>query len=154
MRNTSMVDYNRPLMIAYIAPSITPLTGNNAGYQLYQVDAKTFEVTGVQTYFANVSDSLNWVAPVWEFEYDTRTTYNVNGTWPATAPLNATFWNDVTYSMLSNQSLVETYNLLETKSSVTTPNCSTKACGQQKVCYIRSGSATLGNACPQNDGPF
>ena len=140
--------------MAYIAPSITPLTGNNAGYQLYQVDQRTFEVTGTQTYSANVSDSLNWEAPEWQFEYDARSTYNVNGTWPKTAPLNATFWHDVTYSMLSNQSLVETYNFFETKSSVVTPNCSTKACGEQKVCYIRSGSAALGLACPQDDGPF
>ena len=66
-----------------------------------------------------------------------RTEYNVNGTWPATSPLNATFFNDVTYSMLMNQTVVEQYNLLETKSSVVTKNCSTKACAEQKVCYIR-----------------
>ena len=140
--------------MGFIGPSITPLTGNNAGYQLYQVDDKTFEVTGIQTYFANVSESLTWTTPVWKFEYDARSTYNVNGTWPANAPLNATFWNDVTYSMLSNTSLVETYNLLETKSSVVTKMCSTKACATQKVCYIRSGSGALGYACPYDDGPF
>lgn len=149
-----MVDYSKPLQMAFIAPSITPLTGLNSGYQRYQIDQKTFEVVDIQTYFANVSDSLNWVTPEWQYEYDSRSTYNVNGTWPAAAPLNATFWNDVTYSMLSNQSLVETYNFLETKQSVATENCSTKACGEQKVCYIRSGSAALGLACPQKDGPF
>ena len=154
LRNTTDVDYSKPLAMGWIGPSITPLTGNNAGYQLYQADAKTFEITGVQTYFANVSESLTWESPVWEFEYDARSTYNVNGTWPATSPLNATFWNDVTFSMLSNTSLVETYNLLETKSSVVTKNCSSKACAEQKVCYIRSGSGALGYACPYKNGPF
>jgi sphingomyelin phosphodiesterase len=154
LRNTTLVDYSKPLTMGFIGPSITPLTGNNAGYQLYQVDAATFEVTGIQTYIANVSESLTWTAPVWKFEYDARTAYNVNGTWPKTSPLNATFWNDVTYSMLSNLSLVEEYNLYETKSSVVTKNCSTAACAKQKVCYIRSGSAALGSACGDKSGPF
>ena len=156
LRNTTLVDYSKPLTMGFIAPSITPLTGNNAGYQFYQVDAKTFSVTGIQTYIANVSESLTWTTPVWQFEYDARTAYSPawNGTWPASAPLNATYWDGVTTAMLSNQSLVEMYNLYETKSAVDTENCTSKACAQQKVCYIRSGSAALGNACPQDSGPF
>lgn len=155
LRNTTAVDYSKPLQMGFIGPSITPLTGNNAGYQLYQVDAKTFSVTGVQTYFANVSESLTWTKPVWQFEYDTRTVYGpaVSG-WPKTSPLNATFWNDVTKTMLTNNTYVETYNLFETKSSVVTKNCSSAACAAQKVCYIRSGSAALGLACPYKYGPF
>lgn len=114
----------------------------------------TFSIMGVQTYFANVSDSLTWMTPVWKFEYDTRTTYGDAAAWPKSAPLNATFWDKVAGAMLKNQTLVEEYNFLETKSSVITKNCSTKACGQQKVCYIRSGSAALGLACPHDAGPF
>ncbi|KAG8528570.1 uncharacterized protein KY384_006257 [Bacidia gigantensis] len=154
VRNTTDVDYSKPLTMAFIGPSITPLTGNNAGYQLYSVDAKTFEIMDIKTYFANVSESLTWHTPIWQFEYDARDTYNVNETWPATSPLNATFWDKVTYSMLGNQSLVERYNLLETKSSVVTKKCDTEACAKQKVCYIRSGSGALGNLCPTGDGPF
>jgi sphingomyelin phosphodiesterase len=77
-----------------------------------------------------------------------------HGKWPSHAPLNATFWDGITTAMLSNQSLVEMYNLFETKSSVVTMNCSTKACAKQKVCYIRSGSSALGRACPHGDGPL
>lgn len=67
---------------------------------------------GVQSYFANMSDSLDWTAPVWEFEYDARDTYSVEAIgWPATSPLNATFYHLVTEQMLVNQSLVEAYNL-------------------------------------------
>jgi sphingomyelin phosphodiesterase len=157
-RNTTMVDYSKPLTVGYIGPSITPLTGNNAGYQLYQVDASTFSVTGIQTYFANVSESLTWTTPEWRFEYDARHAYGLaaspNGTWPSSAPLNATFWDGVTKSMLKNQTLVEMYNLFETKSSVVTEKCSTAACAKQKVCYIRSGSAALGLACGDGHGPF
>jgi len=154
LRNTTDVNYTSPLTVGYIGPSITPLTGNNAGYQVYQVDAETFDIMGVQTYIANVSESLSWSTPEWKFEYDMRSTYSQNLNWPSTAPLNATFWDRVAAQMLVNQTLVEEYNLLETKSSVVTKNCSTKACAQQKVCYIRSGSAALGLECPQNSGPF
>ena len=154
LRNTADVDYSKPLTTAFIAPSITPLTGYNAGYQIYHIDAETFSVMDISTYIANMSNSLTWSEPIWQFEYAARETYNVNGSWPAEAPLNATFWSDVTWSMLSNQSLVEIYNLLETKSSVLTKNCSTKACARQKVCYLRSGSAELGHKCSHRDGPF
>ncbi|KAJ9602535.1 hypothetical protein H2200_013078 [Cladophialophora chaetospira] len=158
-RNTTMVDYSRPLNVGYIGASITPLSGNNAGYQLYQVDAATFSVTGIQTYFANISESLTWTIPEWRFEYDAREVYSAaassNGTtWPSNAPLNAMFWDGVTKSMLKNQTLVELYNLYETKSSVVTGECSTAACARQKVCYIRSGSAALGLACGDKNGPF
>jgi sphingomyelin phosphodiesterase len=155
-RNTTMVDYGKPLAMGFIGPSITPLTGYNAGYQLYQVDAKTFSVTGVQTYFANMSEASSWTSPVWQFEYDARSAYALsfpNGTWPGKAPLNATFWDGITTAMLSNQSLVEMYNLYETRSSILTKECSTKVCAEQKVCYLRSGSAALGLACPHGDGP-
>ena len=155
LRNTTDVDYSKPLQIGFIGPSVTPLTGNNAGYQLLQVDSKTFSVLGQKTYFANVSDSLHWDTPIWKFEYDTRKTYNVGGIkWPATSPLNATFFDKVADEMLNNQSLVETYNFLETKSSPTTKKCTSPACTRQKVCYIKSGSASLGLACGSNNGPY
>ena len=137
-RNTTDVDYTKPLQVGFIGPSITPLTGLNAGYQRLQVDSKTFSVMGIQSYFANVSESLTWTTPEWQFEYDARPTYTVGSVdWPATAPLNATFYDLVTQEMLKNTSLVATYNLLETKKSITTKSCDTVACAQQKVCYIR-----------------
>lgn len=159
-RNTTMVDYTKPLMIAYIGPSITPLTGLNAGYTLYQVDASTFEVTGIQNYIANVSESLTWTTPEWKFEYDARQSYGAaaagssGSSWPNSAPLNASFWHGVTETMLTNNTVVEMYNFFETKSSVVTQNCSSAACAKQKVCYIRSGSGTLGRNCGSKNGPY
>lgn len=131
-RNTTAIDYSKPLTVGFIGPSITPLTGNNAGHQIYQVDKKTFDIMGVQTYIANMSESLTLTRPVWQFEYDMRTEYNVNGTWPSSSPLNATFFHDLKYSILQTQTTVEQYNFLKTKSNVMTENCSTKACAEQK----------------------
>ena len=154
IRNTTDVDYTKPLQMGFVGASITPLTGLNSGYQLMQVDAKTFEVMGIQTFIANISESLTWHTPEWKFEYDERATYNVDGIdWPASAPINSSFWHKATEAMLESRTLVETYNLLETKSSVTTKSCSNQTCAEQKVCYIRSGSAALGTACGKGQGP-
>lgn len=153
-RNTTMVDYSKPLTMAFIGPSIVPLTNLNAGYTMYQVDSATFQVTGIQTYFANISNSLSWTTPQWEFEYDARNAYSpaLNPEWPSNAPLNATFWHQVTESMLANTSLVEMYSLFETKSSVMTQPCNDEDCARRKVCYIRSGSGWLGSKCPKTAG--
>ncbi|KAK5045799.1 hypothetical protein LTR84_008892 [Exophiala bonariae] len=76
-RDTTKVDFSRPLVVGHVGPSVTPLTGLNAGYRVYQVDNKTFEVLGAQTYFANISNSLKWTMPVWELEYDARSAYSI-----------------------------------------------------------------------------
>ena len=86
----------------WIGPPITPLTGNNAGWRVYEVDAKTFSVVGAQTYLANVSASNTWTTAQWEFEYDTRAVYDPQSKWGKNDPLNATFWNNVTAQMLNN----------------------------------------------------
>lgn len=172
-RDTTKIDFSRPLALSHIGPSITPLTGLNAGYRVYQIDSKTFEVLGAQTYFANISNSLEWTAPVWELEYDTRTAYSrpvVDGVsllanqyddasssdprvaWPIDSPLNATFWHRVTESMLadpdSSQSLLSLYNRYETKSSSATIHRGPGAVSaEQKVCFLRAGTSAEGRRC-------
>ena len=115
LRNTTMVDYTSPLNVAFVGPSIVPVTNTNAGWRIYQVDAKTFNVLDHQTYIANISQSHSWSTPIWNFEYDARTVYDPLQKWDANNPLNATFWHDVSGEMLSNESLVSLYNFLETK---------------------------------------
>ncbi|EXJ64067.1 hypothetical protein A1O7_00403 [Cladophialophora yegresii CBS 114405] len=131
LRDTTQIDIAKPLQVSYIGPSITPLTGLNSGYRVYQVDSKTFSIMGAQTYIANMSNSLKWTKPVWEFEYDTREAYSVRFSledsdpdsdsdsteqqrddgdskhglgieWPSQLPLNATFWHLVTEKMLND----------------------------------------------------
>ena len=115
LRNTTDIDYNSPLNVGFVGPSVTPRLGYNAGWRMYQVDTRTFSVVDFQTYYANVSQSNMWMTPEWNFEYDARATYDPLNMWGVDDPLNATFWNQVTANMLTNISLVETYNLFETK---------------------------------------
>jgi len=157
------------------------LTGLNAGYRVYQVDAKTFSVMGAQTYIANISNSLAWKKPVWEFEYDTRQAYadsadeveadvgddanaDMRVSWPSTSPLNATFWHRVTEKMLSQSSsgsdtdssspsLLDVYNMYESKSSsARTKRGAGDISPVQKVCFIRAGSWALGSQCNKGLG--
>jgi sphingomyelin phosphodiesterase len=142
-----------PLVTAWQAQSLTTLGGLNGGWRYYDVDAKTFTIYDSYNFYANISDAVNDNPAPWAPLYSARATYDPNGTWPATAPLNATFWDRVTKDMLTNGTLVNLYNLYETRASPSTPNCTTSACHQQKVCYMRSGSAAQGLACGSKAGP-
>ncbi|CAK7567951.1 MAG: hypothetical protein SEPTF4163_005929 [Sporothrix epigloea] len=147
---------------AWVAPSITPLTNLNSGFRLYEVDTGSWEVMEAYTFYADVetfemlhaldndTDS-NMVGPEFRFEYSTRAAYGAAAGWPADAPLNATFWHRVTEAIDNDTShtLVNQMNLYQSKSSVRTPNCTSEACKAAKVCYMRSGNAALGRACPQ-----
>lgn len=137
--------------VGWIGPSVTPLTNLNSGYRLYEVDTNSFDIYDAYTFYSDVSSfaSLNSTGPTFEFEYSTRDAYGPAIDWPSTSPLNATFWHELTVAMETNRSLVTTFNTYQGKSSVRTPNCTSDACAEAKICYIRSGSAALGRACPQ-----
>jgi sphingomyelin phosphodiesterase acid-like 3 len=54
-----------------IAPSISPVFGNNPGYQIYTYDPKTFSLLNETTYAINLGSSQ----PAWSKEYDYAQTY-------------------------------------------------------------------------------
>ncbi|KAI9666920.1 MAG: hypothetical protein M1831_001425 [Alyxoria varia] len=148
LRDTRLLDSSKPLQMGFIGPSVAPLPGLNAGYQRLQVDSKTFSVMGVQTYIANISQSLEWTTPEWKFEYDARETYNIGGVnWPNTSPLNATFYDKVTAEMAGSLELVNKYIRLGTKSVINAWSCPDAICQQRIVCLIKSGSTAAGQAC-------
>ncbi|KAF8495085.1 sphingomyelin phosphodiesterase [Gautieria morchelliformis] len=135
--------------VSWVGPSITPLTNLNSGFRVYEVDSSTFDILDAHTWFSNVStypplDSQIANGPTYSFEYSTRDTYgpSVPG-WGANDPLNATWWHHVTEAMLANTSLVSTFTTFQGKSSVLSPPCVSTNCTQAKVCYMRSGSASI-----------
>ncbi|KAK0321818.1 hypothetical protein LTR82_007304 [Friedmanniomyces endolithicus] len=147
VRNYTALNYDAPLMVAWVGPSIVPLTNYNAGWSVYSVDAVTFEVVNAQVYFANISNTLSWSPePVWEFEYDARSTYDPLCQWPAYAPLNATFWSEVTERMMKDDSLIAEYLFLASKKSVLTPACVGK-CLERSICSIRSSNRAVSDTC-------
>ncbi|KAH0149118.1 sphingomyelin phosphodiesteras-like protein, partial [Aureobasidium melanogenum] len=142
------------LTTAWVGPSITPLTNVNSAFRSYSVDTGDWNVYEAYTFYSDVESfsSLNTTGPTFEFEYNTRDTYGPSINWPATAPLNATFWHQVSEQIAKNTTLASVFNTYQGKSSVMSPNCTNVACAQAKACYMRSGSVALGQKCPQEYG--
>jgi hypothetical protein len=151
--NGTVQSLDTALTPGWIGPSVTPLNNLNSGFRLYEVDTGSFDIYDAYTFYADVNafPALQHAShgPTFKFEYSTRQAYGPAAAWPADAPLNATFWHAVTEAMEKDISLVSTFNTFQGKSSVRTPNCTDAACAEAKICYIRSGSAALGRACPQ-----
>jgi hypothetical protein len=141
----------KALSTGWIGPSITPLTNLNSGFRLYEVDTGDFNIYDAWTFTSPVNSyaNLSSTGPVFSLEYSTRDAYGSASNWPFDAPLNATFWHQVTEAMERNRTLVSLFNTYQGKSSVQSPNCTSQACADAKVCYMRSGSVALGQQCPQ-----
>jgi hypothetical protein len=149
--NGTVQNASTALTTGWIGSSVTPLTNVNSGFRMYSVDTGDFNVYDAYTFYANVSafSALNATGPPWKLEYSTRDIYGPASNWPTTAPLNATFWHQVTVAMSNNSSLVTLHNQYQGKLSSLSPNCTNAACTAAKICYMRSGSVALGSACPQ-----
>lgn len=137
----------------WIGPSVVPLTNLNSGFRMYEVDIGDANIYNAYTWYSDVHNypSLDngRSGPPYLFEYSTRQAYQPIGGWPEHAPLNATYWHLVTEAMQVNRTLVSQFNTYQGKTSVLSPNCTSDACAQAKICYIRSGSAPIGKGCPQ-----
>ncbi|KAH9950917.1 Metallo-dependent phosphatase-like protein [Amylocystis lapponica] len=145
--NATNISADNALAVSWIAPSLTPLTHLNSGFRVYEVDSGVchfmalFLEADVNS-FSALDDQTEY-GPTYEFEYNTRETYGANIPWGPNDPLNATWWHLVTErKMEANNSLVADFNTFQGKSSVMTTPC-TGDCIPAKICYMRSGSASI-----------
>ena len=149
--NDTTQDVANALNVGWIGPPLTSQFNVNAGYRMYEVDTGDFSIYNAYTYYSDVSTFARIDAaqtgPVFKFEYSAREAYPIG--WPDDAPLNATYWHMVTEAMENDHSLVSKFNTFQGRSSIESPNCTSNACAQAKVCYMRSGSVALGRQCPQ-----
>ncbi|KAH9178518.1 Metallo-dependent phosphatase [Lactarius sanguifluus] len=156
--NATNISAETALATSWMGPSITPLTNLNSGFRVYEVDSATFDILDAHTWRSDVNsfpalDGQTAFGPTYVYEYNTRATYGagISG-WGLNDPLNATWWHLVTEQMEANPSLVTTFNELQGKQSVLTPNC-TGDCITAKICYMRSGSASIAiQNCPKGFG--
>lgn len=149
--NGTTQDAAHAINVGWIGPSMTPLTNVNSGYRMYEVDTGDFSVYNAYTYYSDVNSfstlNASETGPVFKFEYSTRDAYPIG--WPQDAPLNGTYWHLVTEAMEKDHSLVSKHNTFQGRSSVKSPNCTSNACAEAKICYMRSGNVALGRSCPQ-----
>ena len=153
---------------AFIGPSLTPLNNVQPALRIYEVDPETYEVMDYLQYYSPVDEFPHGAqhGPVWRLLYKARETYQdfsasvrakkyaapvalENGLWPRDAPLNASFWAAVTDEMEQRPALLELHHLYQSRKSPKSPKCGTAACHKAKLCYMRSGSGSLGRQCPK-----
>ncbi|KAI0937249.1 hypothetical protein AcV5_005199 [Taiwanofungus camphoratus] len=146
--NATNISTENAQTVAWITPSLTPLTNLNSGFRVYEVDSGTFDILDAYTWMADVNsfpelDGQTEFGPTYRFEYSTREAYGASITgWGPNDPLNATWWHLVTEAMEANSTLVEVFNNYQGKESIRSPPC-TGDCIAAKICYMRSGSASL-----------
>jgi len=137
------------LNTGWVGPSVTPLTNLDAGFRVYEVDSGTFEVLDAYTWKSAVNeypalDNQTEYGPAFEFEYSTRNAYGTNITWGTNDPLNGTWWHLVTEEFEKYPELVQQFQMYQSKGSPLSVNCTSSECVAAKICYIRSGSASIG----------
>jgi len=147
--NATSISAQTAQSVAWIGPSITPLTNLNSGFRVYEVDTGTFEILDAHTWSSDVStypslDHQTVHGPSYSFEYSTRDAYGQNITgWSPNDPLNATWWHLVTEQFEQNPAQVQVFTTHQGKGSILSPPCTTSACVAAKICYMRSGSASI-----------
>ncbi|KAN0117949.1 Metallo-dependent phosphatase-like protein [Russula decolorans] len=146
--NATNISAQTALTTSWIGPSITPLTNLNSGFRVYEVDSATFDILDAHTWWSDVHafpslDAQTNFGPAYLYEYSSRDAYGSGINWGSNDPLNATWWHHVTEQMEANPSLVSTFTNFQGKQSVHTTPCNTTQCVKAKICYMRSGSATI-----------
>lgn len=110
---------------AWISHAVTPLTENNPAWRYYTIDTKTHNVMDSFNYYTKLNDTFfnDNGEPVWEFEYSARDAYSEIAEWPATAPLNATFWHRIATAVNTTDEVAQTYNNYKRRFSPYVPDC-------------------------------
>ncbi|WFD04554.1 hypothetical protein MOBT1_003265 [Malassezia obtusa] len=152
---------------AFVGPSLTPLNNVQPSLRVYEVDPETYEVMDYMQYYTPVDEfgQRRDAGPTWRLLYRARETYasfaasvraktyaapvtlDAHGRWPASAPLNASFWAAVTDEMEARPALLELHHAYQSRKSPRAPPCATRACHAAKLCYMRSGCSALGRQC-------
>ncbi|TFK38175.1 Metallo-dependent phosphatase-like protein [Crucibulum laeve] len=123
--------------IGWIAPSLTPRSGNPA-FKVYDIDPDTYEVMDAHVLISDLADPSFQTAPTWKVEYSARETYGaiVAGGWPATQSLNAAFWHKVTEAFVTNDVAFQEFIGFKTR-GVDVEAC-TGDCKTTTICGLRA----------------
>lgn len=114
--------------MAYVSQSITPLSDYNPSWRYYEVEDESFNIMNSYNYYTPLNETFvnDGAEPKWEFEYSARETYDSEGQWPKSAPLNATFWDTYILKKLNDTSNIDfnqKYMELQYRQSPYVPQC-------------------------------
>lgn len=135
-----------PTNMAWVSQAITPLGPANPSWRYYEVEDESFNIMNAYNYYAPLN--ATWVEgssePKWLYEYNPRTTYDTEGEWPDSSPLNATFWDKYVVQRLKNELDVD-FNQLYTnllyRNNPYVPSCAndskiTGDCYEDNYCNV------------------
>ncbi|KAJ5109076.1 hypothetical protein N7456_005751 [Penicillium angulare] len=128
-------------MMSYIAPALTPTSGNPT-YRVYSVDPVTFGVLDYEVYIANMSSSTYQTKPTWEKYYSAKETYGSLLSPPVTdsaAELTPAFWHNVTALFENDDSVFQDY--YGRKSRGWDVSSCTDDCKTEEICQLRAAES-------------
>ncbi|KAL7267046.1 hypothetical protein RUND412_010382 [Rhizina undulata] len=139
-------DYSDPtadsaVAITYIAPALTPSSGNPT-FRVYSVDPVTFGVLDVVTYIANMSDPTYQTSPTWEKYYSVKEAYGPLVSPAVTddsAELTPAFWHTVTELFEDDDTIFQEYYLRKSR-GYDTATC-TGTCKTDEICQLRAAAS-------------
>ncbi|GAA5905278.1 hypothetical protein JCM6882_003735 [Rhodosporidiobolus microsporus] len=124
--------------IAFVGGAVTPTSGNNPVFRVYEVDPDTYEIMDFTVYITNLTSPSFAVEPEWFSYYSARDAYGglLDPPHPAEAPLDASFWHRVTEEFEKNQTAFLEYDARTYRG--TRGKCTDEACTASKICMARA----------------
>lgn len=132
---------------AWIGQSIVPFIGNNPSWRYYEVDKKTFSIMNGFNFYTKLNETYNndGSEPKWEFEYSSREGYNIS--WPASNPLNGSYWHLVAEKVRDNVAYRQLYENYSKRWSPAVPNCNLEGNCVADFCTLANFNLDDYDAC-------
>ncbi|KAJ5709684.1 acid sphingomyelinase [Penicillium malachiteum] len=131
-------------MMSYIAPALTPTSGNPT-FRVYSVDPVTFGILDFEVYFANMSSPTYQTKPTWEKYYSVKEAYGSLLTPPVTdsaAELTPAFWHNLTVLFENDDSVFQDYYARKSRGwDVTECTDSDDDCKSDEICQLRAAES-------------
>lgn len=140
--------------MAWVAPSVTPLSNFNPGWRYYEVDTKTFEVMDSVNYYADLQEGFNETCTSlhWRKLYSAREMYDKYGHWPLNKPLNGEFWYHVAEGIKNSPCVGHEFMRLSYRNAPAAPDCYDRQCRLESYCYATSLTVPQAIQCREDLG--
>jgi sphingomyelin phosphodiesterase len=130
-------------MMSYIAPALTPTSGNPT-FRVYEVDVATGAVLDFTVYYANLTspDFQSASGPTWQELYSAKAVYGAAlGVTDPLAELSPAFWHNLTQLFEEDDALFQQYYGYKTRDYAADAAGCTGDCKTAELCQLRAAQA-------------
>ena len=122
----------RPIWFNHVVPAISPIFGNNPGYQVFSYIRETGALLNYATfYLTNLTSDIPGVSGIWEQEYDFNRAYGLKGINAITVQKLA---REITRKPHVQNKYVRYYNVSHTsKPAITQENINAYRCALENL---------------------